>query len=900
MRTLRAWLSRLAGVLGKKRPDSDLAAELESHIAMQAEENQRHGLSHPEARRQAIIRLGSLEQAKEIYRNQQSLPVLENLFQDVRYGLRMLRANPGFTLVAALTLALGIGVNTAMFSIVNGVLLRPLPYEDPARLISVFNTSPARGFDNFPASPPDVRQLRALNHTLISLSGLYYATFNVTGGDKPERVLAGVVTSEYFTTLGIKPMLGRAFLTKEETWGAHHVMVVSYGFWRSHLNSDPNFSGKTFNLDGEPYQVVGVMPASFYTNAAKSELWVPMSWKPKDNMDSHNNYFLSMIARLRPGVTEAQSASDLNSIMLGIARQFPENKDIGVGVVRLDESWLGGSRRPLLVLLGAVGLVLLIACVNLVNLLLARATGRQKEIGIRSALGASRGRLLRQLMTESLLFAVIGGSFGLALAYFSLDLLPLAGNVLPRIEQVQVDGRVLLFTAAAAILTAVLVGLMPALQSSHGGKLNDALKEGGRTSQAGGGRLRSGLVISEVTLAFVLLMGSGLAIRSLQKLLKVDAGFSARRVLTFNFSLPDAYDPKPDPARIGAPPAVGALFHDVLDRIEHLPGVKAAGITSSLPFNGENWTKFFVALDRPIPSSIDKLDHTQYRAVYGRYFDSLGIRLVKGRFLDEHDQTNTTPSVVVNETLADKYWPQENPIGKIILLSEPENLMPPELIPPGAHVPQFTVVGVVSDVHYSGLDQKPEPVVYASVLQNDFSMTPSFTVRTDGDPIHLVSSIRSVIAQCDKNLPLADVLTMDEIRSTSVAQPRLEAVLLGLFGGLAMLLAAVGIYGVMSYSVSQRTSEIGVRIALGADRGDVLAMVCKQGLRLAGIGLASGVLLALAVTRVMSKVLFGISPTDPGTFAAIIALLALVALFACYVPARRATKVDPMVALRHE
>jgi putative ABC transport system permease protein len=879
-----------------------VAAELETHLAMHVAENERRGMAPEEARRRALIDAGGLERAKEMYRDRQSLPWVENLLQDVRYGARVLRKNPGFTLIAVTSLALGIGANSAIFSLVNSVLLRPLPYEDPARLVSVFNTESSQGINNEPSSPPDVRRLRAQNRTLTSLSGIYYATFNLTGGDKPERLLAEVVTSEYFRTLAVTPMLGRAFLPNEETWGSHHVMVVSHGFWRSHLNSDPNISGKIFNLNGEPYQVIGVMPATFYTNVPTVELWVPMAWNPKDNMDSHNNYFLRMVGRLRPGVTVSQASTDLNAIMLDIAREFPESKDFGVSLQRLDESWLGDSRPPLLVLLGAVGLVLLIACVNLANLLLARSTGRQREIGIRSALGASRGRLLRQFMSESLLLAFLGGSIGLALAYLSLGLLPLAGDVVPRIGQVHMDVWVLLFTALVSLATAVLSGLLPALESSSKSRLNESLKEGARTMQAGtrGNRLRGALVISEVALALVLLIGSGLAIRSLQRLLMVDAEFSPEHVLTFAVSLPDAYDPQPDPLRLGAPPRVATFFREVIDRMQQVPGVKATGSVSGLPLQGESWGKFFTPLDRPLPTSVDKVDFVQYRAVYGRYFEALGIRLIRGRLLDDHDQANTPLSVLVNETLARKYWPNQDPLGKSVLLNPPDNLIPPELLPPGVHIPKLTVVGVVADAHYGGLNQDPLPVVYGSVLQQDFSMTPSFTVRASGDPTALLSSIRSAFAQFDKDLPLADVATMEEVVSTSVAQPKLEAILLGIFGGLALLLAAVGIYGVMSYSVSQRTGEIGLRMALGADRSQVLALICKQGLRLAALGLASGLILALGVTRLMSKILFGVSNTDPVTYAAIIALLTAVALLACYMPARRATEVDPMVALRNE
>jgi len=900
MRRWRALLLRLAGLLGKNRTDSELAEELESHLAMHVADNLSSGMNPQEARRQALLKLGGITQARELLRERNRLPRIESFIQDLRYATRMLRKNPGFTTVAVLTLALGIGANTAIFSVVNGVLLRPLPYEDPSRLMSVFSSSQV--YPESSTSPPDFRTLRERNTSFAGLSAFYGSFFNLTGTGQPERVLGSVVSAEYFSTLGVQPVLGRSFLPAEEKWGSHRVVVVSHGFWRSHLNADPDISGKSLNLDGEPYNIIGVMPAGSYSRNAATQLWIPMAWKPNDNYDSHNNYFLNMVGRLKPGVNQQQANSDLNSIMLAIARQFPENKGIGAGLKPLHEALVGSARPALLILLGAVGLVLLIACVNLANLLLARSAGRQKEIAVRSALGADRARLLWQFLTESVLLSLLGGSLGLALAYFSLSLLPLAENTLPLMKQIHLDGWVLLFTLSVSVLTGVFFGLMPALQSSRASTLNDSLKEGGRTSEdsRGSHRLRSGLVISEVALALVLLIGSGLALRSFQRLLGVDPGFTPGHVLTFEVNLPNSYDPVPDPTRIGAPPKVVAFYRDLLESIERIPGVKAAGATSSLPLQGESWGKFFTPLDRPLPTSIDKVQHVQYRPVAGHYFNSLGIRLLKGRLLDEHDRADSTLSVVVNETLARKYWPDQDPVGKPVLLTPPENLIPANLIPSGFHVPKLTVVGVVGDARYGGLDREPVPVVYASTEQHDYSLGPSFTVRADGDPKALVSAIRSALAQIDKSLPMAHVATMEEIMSTSVARPRLEAVLLGLFGGLAMVLAAVGIYGVMSYSVSQRTGEIGIRMALGANHGDILKMICTQGLRLTALGLAGGLALALAVTRLMSNVLFGVSPTDPLTFFSIVALLALVALLACYVPARRATRVDPLVALRNE
>jgi putative ABC transport system permease protein len=904
MSWLRILAARLKGAWHQPGVERELGEELRAHLEMLAEENMRRGMPAEEARRQAQLELGNLSRIREDYRGQAGVPFLEVLAQDIRYGVRMLRKSPVFGAVAIITLALGIGANAAIFSVVNGVLLRPLPYDDPGRLLYVFSHNPDRGMPDTVTSPPDFRTLRERNHTLVNLSALYTASFNMTGVSQPERVPAEFVSAEYFTTLGVKPMIGRGFLPNEEKWGEHHVVIVSNEFWRSHLNADPSINGRTLSLHGETYNVVGVMPASFYT-PNDVQLWVPMAWKPKDVMDSHSNYFLTMVGRLRPGVTEQQALADLNAVMLAIAQQFPENKGIGADVQPMRDTWVGDVRPALIVLLAAVGFVLLIACVNVANLMLARSSGRQKEIAIRSALGAGRSRLFRQFITESVLLSLIGGACGLGLAYFTLRLLPLAQNILPRMQQVQLDGWVLLFTFVVSVLTGVFFGLLPALQNARVQRLNDALKEGGRTSDSTRkSGIRKGLVVTEVALALVLLVGAGLALKSFSRLMHVERGFNADHVLSFSVSLPDSYDPDFDPRRIGAPPRVLAFFHELLPGIEGLPGVKAAGATSSLPLKGENWGKMFVALDRPLPTAVDQIPDIQYRAVAGRYFNAMGVPLLKGRLLDDHDQANSAYSVVVNETLARRFWPGQDPIGKTLLLTPPENLIPPQDIPPGFHVQTFTVVGVVADVHYGSLDKPALPTAYASVQQHDYSLGPFIIVRTAGDPKALVGSIRSLLSQFDRSLPMSRVATMDEVVSESAAQPRLEAILLGSFGLLALVLAAVGIYGVMSYMVTQRSSEIGIRMALGASRTAVLKMVIAQGLRLAAIGLSLGLafgwILAFAAKRVMAKLLFGVSSTDPATFVVIVIVLALVALLACFIPARRATRVDPMVALRYE
>lgn len=902
---LRELASRLKGSFDSSDAETELSDELQAHLEMLREENIRRGMDANEARRQARLKLGNQSQINEDYRKQTGLPFFEVLRQDLRYGLRMLRKSPAFAIIAIITLALGIGANSAIFSVVNGVLLQPLPYDDPGRLINVFNTAPSRDLDSFGASPPDFRMLRERNQTLASLSALSMNFFNLTGSAQPERLRVAAVSAEYFTTLGVNPVVGRAFLPNEEQWGSHRVVILSDGFWRTHLSADPNIQGKTLTLNGERYEVVGIMSSSFYTAEAPA-LWTPLAFKPKDPYDSHNNYYLQLVGRLKAGVTREQARLDLNGIMTIIAQQFPENKGIGAGVQPLRDQWVGDVRLPLIILLCAVSFVLLIACVNLANLMLARSASRQKEIAIRSALGAGRRRLIRQFITESILLSLLGGALGLGLAYLCLGLLPLAKDLLPRMQQVKLDGWVMLFTFVVSVLTGVLFGLLPAFQSSRAQRLNETLKEGGRTSDASGRNgVRSGLVVAEVALALLLLLASGLALKSFGQLMRVDRGFDASHVLSFIVNLPDSYGRRePDPTQLGAPPKVAAFFQETLSRVEQLPGVKAAGAVSSLPLAGENWIKFFVPLDRPIPTSMDKVPTAQYRAIAGHYFEALGIRLLKGRLLSEHDQANSAPSVVINETMARHFWPDGDPIGKIVLLTPPENLIPPEEIPAGFHIPRFTVVGVVADAHYGSLDQLPQPLVYASVLQNDYSSSPFITVRTEGDPMALVNSIRSELAQFDNSLPMSNIALMDEVMSQSVAQPRLEAILLGLFGALAVVLASIGIYGVMSYMATQRTGEIGIRMALGASRASVLKMMIAQGLRLAAAGLAiglfAGVVLSFAAKRVLAKLLFGVSATDPTTFILVAGLLAVVALLACYIPARRATKVDPMIALRYE
>jgi putative ABC transport system permease protein len=828
----------------------------------------------------------------------ESSPLLKTLIQDVRFAARLMLKSPGFSALAIITLALGIGPNSAMFSIVNAILLHPLPYSDPEKLVAVYCS--ASDIPHFGSSPPDFRALRGQNRTFETLSAFYTTAFNLAGDAQPERLLGLTVSAEFFKTYGVQPLLGRTFAPEDEQWGRHRVVVLSEALWRNRFSADREIAGKTLRLNGEQYSIVGVVPRGFITSAP-TQIWAPMSWAPKDPKDSRDGYFLDMAGRLKPHVTREQALADLNSIMLSIAQQFPENKGIGADVQPLRETIVGNVRPALLILLGMVGLILLMACVNMACLLLARSAGRQKEVAIRLALGVHRKRLIQQFLTENILFALVGGILGLLLAYGCLSLLPLAEKVLPRWQEVRLDAFVLVFTLAISVVTGLLFGLAPALQSSRT-QLSETLKEGGRTSETGRGghRVRSALVVAEIAIAFVVLISAGLVLKSFQRLLHVDAGFDPGQVLTFRVDLPPSYSADRDPARDGAPPRLAAFFQQLLQRMEALPGVKSAGIISDLPLQGERWSKQITFTDRPSPASLDEVPSVQYRPVGGHYFESLRITLLNGRLFGDQDTRDSRPVAIVNQALARRFWPNQDPIGKVITLFPPENLIQSGQLAPGYHIPRITVVGVVADAHYGSLAREAAPIVYAPFVQNDWMNNMSVALRVEGNPENLVSAVRQAVLEIDKNQPIAAISTMDEIVHGSVAQPRLESLLLAIFGGLAVVLAAVGIYGVISYSVSQRKSEIGVRMALGANRSTVLRMVMLQALSLAGVGCMIGLAGALAFSRVLQSMLFQVKPADPSVLAGILFFLLGIVVLASYLPARRATRIEPIEALRHQ
>jgi putative ABC transport system permease protein len=817
---------------------------------------------------------------------------VDTLLQDVRYALRTLARNPLFAAVALATLALGIGANAAIFTVVDAVLLRPLPYADPERLAMVWTTWAASG-ERGGSSTPDYRELRDHSRGFEAMGAYYYAPFTLSAAEQPERLRGAIVTASLLPLLGVTPRHGRGFAAEEEEFGRHRSVIVSDGLWRSRFGGDPAIVGRTVRLNGEPYSVVGVLPPGVRFLDPAVEVFAPMAFADDDNLDTRNNYFVRIVAKLAEGTTLAQADAAVRSVFEGIKERAPEAAGTSATVVPLHEQLVGRVRGALLVLFGAVVFVLLVACANLANLHLARSSARQREIATRVALGAPRRRVIRQLLTESVLLSIAGGTAGLALAWWGLELLLAASpQDLPRRDEVVLDPRVVLFTLVVSLLSGILFGLLPALQASRP-DLNQSLKEGAR-SGAGMRRLRArgALVSAEVAITLVLLVGAGLMLRSLDRLLSVDPGFETRNVVTVEIN--------PPAVRYSEAPRWRALFEEMQQRIGALPGVDRVGLITSLPLAGETWAKHVTFADRPEPTRLEDVPTVQYRLASGGYFDALGIPVVRGRAFDERDVEDRLPVAVINETLAKRFWPGADPIGKVLWMDRPDALIPPDSLPEEGRAPHRTVVGIVRDVRYAGLGEEVAPLVYAPYTQSSETSRMFLTIRSSSETRALVAAVRREVASIDRELALASVASLDELVSGSVARPRFQSLLLGLFGAAALLLAAVGLYGVLSFSVSQRTSELGVRVALGARGSDILALVGGEGLRLVLAGLAAGVAGALALGRVLSGLLFGVTARDPLTFVAVSALLAAVAAVACYLPARRATRVDPIVALRWE
>jgi putative ABC transport system permease protein len=809
---------------------------------------------------------------------------MEQLWRDLRYGARMLAKSPGFTAVAVIALALGIGANTAIFSVVNAALLRPLPYPDADKLVIVWEKS--RRNDQNVINPANFMDWSEQNNVFADMAATFDRSAVLVGDGEPEEIPAQIATNNLFSLLGVDALLGRTFSPDDGKPEQPRVVILSYGLWQRRFGGDPNIIGRKLNVNRAEAVVIGVMPAGFKWHIHKgsmttktAELWSP--FVITNEMRTRQGRFMTSVARIKPDVTFEQAKAEMNVIAARLEQQYNEfNADWGVNVVPLRTQFTGEFRAALLVLLGAVGFVLLIACANVANLLLSRAAARQKEIAVRVAIGAGRGRIVRQLLTESVLLAAIGGTAGLLLALWGTDLLvSLSPRELADLQQVKISVPVLGFTLAVSLLTGIIFGMAPALEATRM-KLQESLKEGSKS--IGGGtrsnRLRSAFVVTEIALALVLLVGAGLLVRSFNRLQSVDPGFNPNNVLTMRISLPTRkYDT--DRKRID-------FFRQAVEQIKALPGVEAAGATNYLPFAGPHSGTIVEIEGRPKLPPGQELQ-TGACVTDANYFGAMQIPLKSGRLFTEQEATEMRHVVVINEAFARKNFPGEDPLGKRVTIYMKEDNVPTEII------------GIVGDHKHMGLDSEIEPMSYWPHPEQAFPFM-TFVIRTQGDPASIAPAARNVIQTLDGEQPLADVRTLESLLADSVARARFNTLLLTVFAVVALILAAVGIYGVMSYAVTQRTHEIGIRMALGARTSNVLALVVKEGMTLAVVGVAVGLAASFALTRIMASLLYGVSTTDTLTFSLIPFVLASVALLACYIPALRATKVDPMIALRYE
>jgi len=814
---------------------------------------------------------------------------METILQDLRYAVRMLMKTPSFSIVATIALALGIGANTAIFSVVNAVLLRPLPFMNAEQLMMVWETDSSRGQLHGSASYPNFADWRDQSHVFEHMASYHNNDFIMTGRGESTRLQGAVVNADLFPLLGVAPMLGRGFLPDEDKPGdTGRVVLLSQELFQKRFGSDPNVVGQSMVLDGKSYTIVGVMPRAFQFPIQNDpvELWttVALDREGKEPMtDERGAHYMNVIARLKPGISRAQAQAEMTSIGARLEQQYPD-KDLhhSVGIQPALEALVGDIRPVLLILLGAVGCVLLIACANVANLLLARAMSRHKEMAIRSALGASRLRVVRQLLTESVLLSLAGGALGLVLAVWWSDLLVALGKQdIPRALQVGLDWRVLGFTLAVSLLTGVVFGLVPALQASKT-QLTETLKEGARGGSGEGARrnrVRNVLVVGELAIAVVLLVGAGLLIQSLWRLRQVSPGFESQNLLTFVVGIPEVKYPTEKQAQ---------FYHDLVARVESLPGVRSASAVIPLPLSGDLFRISFETEGRPMAKG--DLPSADFFAIGDGYFKTLGVSILKGRDFNERDGEKAPGVIIVNQAFAEKFFPNEDPIGKRIKPG----------IATGEKKPDWReIVGVVADVRNRNLSSELRIGYFVPAAQIPFNQM-TMVVRTTNDPHSLITAVQNEVHAMDKELPVFSVKTMEEYISAAVAAPRFNTTLLAIFAAVALVLTIVGLYGVMSYSVAQRTNEIGIRMALGAQTGDVLRLIVSQGFKLVLMGLGLGLIGAFALMWVIASLLFGVTTKDPLTYAAVAILLAVVALLACYIPARRASRVDPMEALHYE